>query len=104
MLLPYILFLTFVVLIDVLKGSAAGATFHLSARDAIDRLFGGFRGFVDVLVFTPQVNAAKTTEGTDFENVDLGGYLGLIRREGGVGSGRDFHREQAVAWQDHVSV
>src|SRR5437867_1498468 len=83
---------------------STAATFHFSAGHTVDRLFGGFRRDVHVLLVAADVDAAEAAERPDFEDVDLGGFLGLVGGKRGVRGRGDFHREKCVARQDHVAV
>ena len=67
--------------------SGAAAAFHRAAGEIVDGSLGRFRGDVNVLFLAPEVKAAEATKGANLEDVDLGGLLGLVGGEGGVGGG-----------------
>src|ERR1051326_6036235 len=80
------------------------AALHLSPRDAVDGHLRRLSAHVYILLFTPQINASEASKRANLQNIDLGGLLGFVSGEGGVSRRRHFHREQAVARQDHVPI
>lgn len=58
----------------------------------------------NILFIAAEVEAAKATEGMDFEDVEVGRFFGFVGGESGVGGGLDFHDVEGLAGEEHVAM
>src|ERR1044071_5806245 len=75
-----------------------------ATTNAFDCLLGRAIADVNVALFAAEVDAAEAAERADLEDVDVRGFLRLVRGDRGVAGGRALHHVQRLSRDDHVAV